>query len=289
MTDGHLLPERLAEHAEGLLDTQDARAVEDHLRGCARCRETAAALESVSSRLAAAPRLVPTPPDVVERVDRALAAEWGERARQESSPPVGILDRLRARLPALAAATAGVAVLGFAGWAVGIGSVGGGDDSADGEIAADVPQEAQDEAGGGEAAEPEGAPRDDAATQGDGGDGAADEDAAELRREDSEAAEDAPAAGPDTLRGDEQALEEQVLDVAHRADPGGAGDRCGARLADEQGAEVVGSAPTDLAGPGAVLVVLDSGEPGTVRGWVLPSCDAGPGDALTSPLTVSVE
>lgn len=283
MTDGHLLPERLAEHAEGLLATEDSRAVEDHLRGCARCRGTATALESVSSQLAAAPESLPTPPDVAERVDRALAAEWREHARRAESSSAGILDRFRARLPALAAAAAGVAVLGFAGWAVGTGALSSGGDDA--ETAAEAPLEVQEEAGGDEAAQAEPAPQDDAAP----GDGGADEGAQELRTEDSEAAGDAPAGDADTSRVDEQALEEQVLDVARRAETGGATDGCGSRLANEQGTGLVGSAPTDHAAPGSVLVVLDTDDPGAVHGWVLPSCDAGAGDALIPPLTVSLE
>lgn len=287
MTDGHLLPEQLAEHAEGLLAAEDSRAADVHLRGCARCRETAAALDSVSSRLAAAPTSLPAPPDVVARVDRALAAEWEDGAHRVKAPSVGFLERLRARLPALAAAAAGVAVLGFAGWVVGTGSLGGND--ADTESAAEAPLEADQHAGG----DADAAPQDDAA---------AEEPAAEAERgtlsdgsdESTEelGGDDAPA--PDAAAGqvDSSALEEQVLQIARRAESAEAADACGSRLAGEQEAGLVGSAPTEHAGsgkPDAVLVVLETDEPDVVRGWVLPSCDAGSGDALAHPLTVALD
>ncbi len=277
MTDGHLLPEQLAEHAEGLLTPADARAVDAHLQGCAQCRETVTALESVSRVLATAPRSLPTPPDIVARVDRALAAERAERSRQATT--AGLLERFRGRLPMLAAAAAGVAVLGFAGWAVGSGALGGGSDDSATETVAEAPRQADHDAGA------EAAPGEDSAAS--DGDAPADE-----QRPEEFGADAAPVPDEAALV-DPAALEAQILAVTRSSDRAEGSDGCGARLAAEQQAALVGSARTQLGETEgtdeAVLVVLETDEPDVVRGWVLPSCDAVAADALAPALTVPVE
>jgi hypothetical protein len=81
----HLTPERLAEHAEGLLAAGEAAAVAAHLAECPSCRSVQADLAALRAVLAAdGPG--PMPADVAVRIDAALAeARAAARAFQ---PPV---------------------------------------------------------------------------------------------------------------------------------------------------------------------------------------------------------
>lgn len=274
MTAGHLDSVRLAEHAEGLLAQPVADSVEAHLRDCPQCRQTWAALETVTARLAAAPRTLPTPSDVVDRLERALAAEAGApRATAAAEPdpaPVVQLSWFRRRAPQLLAAAATVGLLGFAGYA--ISTSGQGDDSAAEIATADAPDT-------GEAAPPVENDEDGAAGP-------------ELLSE--EAAEDSAtgplSADPQAAPGDD-ALEVEIRGLVGRARAGAAPEmavQCGQPLADAQGAALVGTAPTRLLGDGAVLVVLDVGR-STVQGWVLPTCAATAEEALAGPRLVTID
>lgn len=275
MTTGHLDSVRLAEHAEGLLPPAQADAVETHLRDCPQCLQTAAALEAVTAQLVTAPRALPTPPDVVNRLDRALAAEAearGEDAAADPDPaPVVQLSWFRRRAPQLLAAAAVVGVVGFAGYA--ISTSGQGDDDAAEIAIADAPDAAE-------------APR-----------AEADEDAAagsdDLLRE--EAAEDSAAEpfSADSLDGTgvDDALDAEIRGLMDRARAGAAPEaavECGQPLADSLGAELVGTALTRLMDGGAVLVVVEVGR-STVQGWVLPTCDATAEAALAGPRLVAIE
>ena len=257
MTTGHLDATRLAEHAEGLLGVSEVAAVEAHLQECEACRATVADLASVSARLAAAPRTLPTPAHVVARLDRALA----DVATSTPEPaPVIQLSWFRRKAPQLLAAAAAVGILGFAGWAITDGS-NGGDDAGEATTA---------ESSGGEEAREEAA---DAGVATDSDlESAEDEAAAEpLQAEDGELSAPAPE------------LADQIRAIAEQG-PGaerGADDTCGLTLADELGAELVGTAVTEFTGEAAVLVVVRSDDPAVVHGWVLPACDATVDEALT--------
>ncbi|HEX6337511.1 MAG TPA: hypothetical protein VFZ85_11190 [Jiangellaceae bacterium] len=258
MTTGHLDATRLAEHAEGLLGASEAAAAQAHLQECAACRATAARLESVTAMLATAPPTLPTPAHVVAKLDRALA---DENAGTPLRAPVIQLSWFRRKAPQLLAAAATVGVLGFAGWAITTGSDGG-DDAEEATTA---------ESGGGEDAPEEAA---DAGIAADSDLQSADEEAAAepLQADDGELA--APAA----------ALADQIRAVAEQgpgAERDAADDTCGLALADELGAELVGTAATDVTGEAAVLVVVRSDDdPAVVHGWVMPACDATVDEAL---------
>ncbi|MBD0293028.1 MAG: hypothetical protein ICV70_05595, partial [Jiangellaceae bacterium] len=91
------------------------------------------------------------------------------------------------------------------------------------------------------------------------------------------------------------ALTEQISAIAAAAVSQAPADRrdqtaadCGQRLATELGRRIVAAQPTDLEAPGSVLIVVDTDTVGEVQGWVLPSCDALRGDAL-SQLTVRLD
>lgn len=276
MTAGHLDTVRLAEHAEGLLAPADADTVEAHLQGCAQCRRTVAELEAVTAKLAAAPRSLATPPEVVARLDRALDAE---RTADVDTPPAPVvpLSWFRRRAPQLLAAAATVGVVGLAGYAIGVSGQSGDDTAADGaEAATAEAEDAAVEEDAAEMAEPE-----------------ADDDAAAGTLEEREKGGDsAPfsADPPRTAQADE-ALEAQIRGVASRARAGAepelAAD-CGRPLADELGLELVGTASTQLMDGDAVLVVVDTGE-SVVVGWVVPSCDGTSDDVRGDPLPVFMD
>ena len=286
MTTGHLDAVELAEHVEGLLEPQHADAVEAHLSTCAQCRQSAAALESVAAQLAAAPAELPTPPDVVARLDRALAAERdglgatggaADAASEGDGAPVIQLGWFRRRAPQLLAAAATVGLLGFAGYAIATSGLGGSDsDSGAMEIASDAAGEA------------------DPPTEDRAGDDAADEDVATLQEEsadDAASAEDgtAPGTAPDAPYSGE-AFEAEVRELVGQAGTGAeveAEPGCGQPLADELGMKLVGTAPTGFTDD-AVLVVLEVTD-SVVEGWLLPACGASVGEALGEPRLVSID
>jgi anti-sigma factor RsiW len=274
VTAGHLDSVRLAEHAEGLLAQDEAAAVDRHLHACPQCRQTSAALEAVTIQLAAAPRTLPAPPEVVDRLDRALAAEAEARqpaAVQRDPQAVVQLSWFRRRAPQLLAAAATVGLIGFAGYA--ISTSGQGEDAAMDIATADAPDS-------GEAAPPVEADDDTAA-----GPELLQEEAAE------DGAADALGADPQAGTGDDDALEREIRGLVSQARIGGAPEvalECGRPLADSLGAELVGTAPTRLTDDGAVLVVVDVGR-STVQGWVLPTCASTEEEALAGPRLVAIE
>jgi len=67
----HPTPEELAEHAEGLLEKDDARTLEAHLAGCATCHTVRADLDTLRAVLAA-DRPGPMPAEVTARLDAAF-------------------------------------------------------------------------------------------------------------------------------------------------------------------------------------------------------------------------
>ena len=101
VTATHISPDELAFAAEDLLDPERRAEVEAHLAGCPVCTATAAAQRRVSRLLAAEPP--PTmPPEVRDRLERAVAEQSARRARSgDTAAPSGLtrqLSRPRARL-----------------------------------------------------------------------------------------------------------------------------------------------------------------------------------------------
>jgi hypothetical protein len=268
VTTGHLDTVRLAEHAEGLLGPTEADAVEAHLQGCGRCRQTSAALESVTAQLAAAPRTLPLPPDVAARLDRVIDAEHDAVAADRA--PVIQLGWFRRRAPHLPAAAPAVSLIGLVGYAV--GTSGQGED--DSIVTADAPEMADEPA--------------EAEVEADEDAGAGLDRPIEQQAEDSAAAPDSDEAAPEALAADSFDTEIRALVDRARTGAAEAAADCGQPLADALGHDLIGSAPTGLAGDGAVLVVVDVGR-SVVQGWVLPGCDAGTADALTEPRLVTIE
>lgn len=290
MTTGHLDAVQLAEHAEGMLEPRLADAVEAHLNECEQCRRSAAGLEAVAARLAAAPAELPTPPEVVARLDRALMAERDRPVEigRSATPAEGGEARVvelgwfRRRAPQLLAAAATVGVLGFAGYAIATSGLGGSDAGDSGALevtsdraGADVPDSDAGEDGAGEDAAAENAPTDEQATTLDGA---------------QDAGGAAPGEAPDPLssRG---ALEAEVRRLVARQNAGTVVEvepGCAASLADELGTDLVGTASTEVAGEEAVLVVFEVTD-ATVEAWVLPSCEAASSDALIGPQLIPLE
>lgn len=294
---GHLDPLEIAEHAEGLLETERAATVEAHLASCGQCRDVAASVAGVTTTLAAQPREVPIPDGVAARIDAALADEAASRTAPaaQGSGAEGFWARLRGRMPAIAAGAASVAVLGLIGYA--ISETGGGDDTAtdagagvaesdDSGDAAEAPMDAPNEATEEEGSADEGAGADaedeSAITQDEPG-AAGDESRAESG--DGEQAE-AETFGSDLPARELDALIAEMQDLlaarGAEAEPGADGAPCGTVLSEELGGELLGSAETDTVEPGSYLVAIDLDDPDTVTGWVVPECTAGPADALAN-------
>ncbi len=107
----------LGAHALGALDTDDARTVEDHLAGCATCREEharLAALPGLLDLVAGEPAVVPhpAPPDleaiILGSFDRPLTRGDRRRSRTRRGPALALGG-------ALAGAAATVAILAATG------------------------------------------------------------------------------------------------------------------------------------------------------------------------------
>jgi hypothetical protein len=174
----------------------------------------------------------------------------------------------RRRLSQLLAAAATVAAVAFGGYVVA---------TSDGEDSADTTSA-------------EGA----AADSGDDNDSGA--VAGSLEDEAAGGAEAAAPEPPLPAPAERTTLTEQIRAVAaadlsargdSRASPLFAAD-CGLMLARELDTELIGVASTDIGQPGAVLVVVEAGEAGVARGFVLPACGAGVAEALRE-LTVPIE
>jgi negative regulator of sigma E activity len=271
MTGGHLGAVVLAEYDEGLLSDQMAADVAQHLAHCSACAETHRRLTDVSRRLAAEPAALPIPADVAARLDDALASEKPNLIR--GTGLVSPVRPWRARMPTVLAAAAAVAAVAFAGYVVGTGS---GDDSA-GESQTTVAE---------------------------GGSDLSSDDAAQAVPNAGGDVGAAPESLPFSLQSARTALTQQIQEIvargvtsgaeSDRADQDGSGETpshqenagtCGAPLASDVGRDLIGSAPTDLGVPGAVLVVTTADTDDDAQGWVLPNCDATASDALAT-LTV---
>ncbi len=265
MTDGHLDATELAEYDEGLLSPPRVSQVESHLAECTSCTAVLGQLGQVRARLADLPAEITMPAGVATRIDDALAHERAQPDREVKSERMATVHPIRRRLPRLLAAAATVAAVGFAGYVVAVS--GDGNDSGD----ADTSAEGAADAGSGDES---------------GAGGSLDEQATG-----GQAVPEPPPA-PD----ERTALTEQIQAVASAALTSGSGasapqrlaDDCGLVLASELGAELIGVAGTDVAQPGAVLVVVESDQPGVAEGYVLPDCGAGAAEALRQ-LTVPVE
>ena len=267
MTDGHLDAEVLGKYDEGILTPSRAVQVEEHLTECPMCSATLEQLGLVRTRLSEAPRTLPIPAAVAARIDQALAAERAAPEEHAAPAPTATVHPFRRRLPQLLAAAAAVATIAFGGYVV--STSGGGDEA---ESTATNAEGDRAEAG------------------------AADESGGDVSTDDQPAAESAPeetdfASGQDAAR---TALAEEILAIAgfqpEASDATGqalAGD-CGSALAGELDTELIGVARTDLAASDAVLVVVETDQPGVVRGVVVPTCAASLDEALTE-LTVPTE
>lgn len=284
---GHLDPLEVAEHAEGLLGSDRASAVEAHLSSCVQCRELAESIAGVTTALAAEPHELPIPDGVAARIDAALADEAAARtaAAGAGARSEGFWAGLRGRLPAIAAAAASVAVLGLIGYSLGTG---GGEDAATTTDAGagiaesdDAPESAAEPLDApGEATEEEEdadleAEGDAAGSQDDsGGDESGDGEEAESDVETFDGR--VSAREQDALIGE---LHDLLAERSAQAEPGPDGEPCGTVLSEELGGKLLGAADTDLVEPGSVLVAIDIGDPDTLSGWVLPGCTAGPDEA----------
>lgn len=266
-TDGHLDAVVLAEYDDGLLDQPAATDVREHLAQCPTCSATLNGLGDVRDRLAGAPAEITMPAAVAARIDSAIAAERVQARREPVPASTATIHPFRRRLPQLLAA-ATVAAVAFGGYVV---ATSGGEDSADTTSA-------------------EGA----AADSGDDNDSGA--VAGSLEDEAAGGAEAAAPEPPLPAPAERTTLTEQIRAVAaadlsargdSRASPLFAAD-CGLMLARELDTELIGVASTDIGQPGAVLVVVEAGEAGVARGFVLPACGAGVAEALRE-LTVPIE
>jgi hypothetical protein len=213
--------------------------------------------------LAAAPRTLPTPAHVVDRLDRALAVE----AAPEPEPArVVQLSWFRRKAPQLLAAAATVSVLGFAGWVATTGGGGNDEDDSAGE-AAIAESESQYDAGA---------------------EGSADSSLEHPEKEYGgaplEAEDDELRAAADP----ELADEIRAIVAREQGEGDDADDSCGQPLAADLNLDLVGAAPTEVTGETAVLVVVQSDDPAEVYGWVVPECDATADEALTD-LTVVLD
>jgi negative regulator of sigma E activity len=265
MTDGHLDTEVLAEYEEGLLTSSRAVHVEEHLAECPTCSATLEQLGLVRTRLSKAPRMVPIPAAVAARIDQALAAERAAPEEHAAPARTATVHPFRRQLPRLLAAAATVAAVAFGGYVV--STSGGGAESASTTTNA--------EGSGAEATD-------------------ADESGEDVTSDDQRA-ESAPEETPlasgravrTALAAEIQAIARSRLQEQDAAGEVLAGD-CGSALARELHTELIGVASTDVAAPDAVLVVVETDQPGVARGVVLPTCDASLDDALTE-LTVPIE
>jgi Putative zinc-finger len=267
MTDGHLDAEVLAEYDEGTLTPSRATQVEEHLTECPTCSTTLEQLGLVRTRLSEAPRTLPIPAAVAARIDQALAAERAAPEEHAAPTQTATVHPLRRGMPRLLAAAATVAAVAFGGYVIST--------SGDGAESAGTATNA--EAGGVDDAD-------------------ADESGGDVRADDDPAAESAPeesafASGQGAAR---TALAEEIQAIAglqpEADDAAGEslGGGCGVALAGELDTELIGVARTDLAAPDAVLVVVQTDQPGVVRGVVVPTCEASLDEALTE-LTVPIE
>ena len=157
MTDipgtSHVDAEALADLQEGLLDGPAADAATAHLAGCVACRADLAALDEVRDRLAGAPDVGPVPPDLVDRLDRALAGAAAEPALTAVGPTVVPLRAPETKGPRgmRVLQIAAVLVLVLAGGAIGVSALnnsGGsnGDSATSAEAGGDASAGAADEA-----------------------------------------------------------------------------------------------------------------------------------------------
>jgi hypothetical protein len=125
VTDDHSSFDELADLDEGLLAPSRADEVRAHLVGCADCRDRHQALRDVHDELAVLPPET-MPPDVAERLDRALAD--ASTPRSATVVPIAQRQHRRRPGPALAGVAAVVVVLGFI-VAIGVGALSGGSTS----------------------------------------------------------------------------------------------------------------------------------------------------------------
>jgi hypothetical protein len=127
----HLDADALADLEEGLLDRDHVASARAHVAGCPRCRAELAALTDVRERLAAAAEVEAMPPDVVARLDQALAAVAAEPASTAVTRSVIPLREPQRSSPRglrwLQAAA--VVVLILAGGAVAVSALRGSDDN----------------------------------------------------------------------------------------------------------------------------------------------------------------
>jgi hypothetical protein len=271
MTDGHLEVAVLADYDEGLLAPPRATEVEDHLAGCASCSAVLGRLGDVRTRLSQAPAEIEMPAAVAARIDHALAAEREQLDREaRARARTATVHPFRRRLPQLLAAAATVAAVAFAGYVV--STSGGGDDSGAAVTSA--------EGGGAESA--------DVDESGAGG-------GTDLSGEESGSALRVPAPAERTT------LTKQIQAIAAVAPADGQAEAeerntlapqlvadCGLALADQLETQLIGVTNTDVGQPGAVLVVVETDDPGVAKGFVLPECGAGAAEALRE-LTVPIE
>ena len=127
---GHLSTETIADLQEGLLDDEPARRARSHLQGCPACAAGDRALSDVPLRLVAAGDAGPTPADVIERVDAALAAEPAVGAG--AATVTGLAGRAGGPRPAFnmrVLQAAAVLVLLLAGAGIAVSAWNGGSDT----------------------------------------------------------------------------------------------------------------------------------------------------------------
>jgi anti-sigma factor RsiW len=107
--DTESLHELTAAYALDALDEHDEAAYEEHLRGCARCRDELASFRETAGALAYAVHPAAPPPELRSRIL--------ERARKERAPVVPLPRRHLPRVLAGVAAVAAAAAIGIGIWA----------------------------------------------------------------------------------------------------------------------------------------------------------------------------
>jgi hypothetical protein len=64
---------------------------------------------------------------------------------------------------------------------------------------------------------------------------------------------------------------------------------CGSVLAGEVGQELIGAADSDTISARSVLVVVGTDEDDVVEGWLLPSCESGPDESISTRARVTID
>lgn len=238
----------LAELLAEVLDTSTTADVQAHVGQCAVCQQVMSEIGQVTSALGSLPAELPLSEHVATRLMAALDAEGASR-QAELAGDGGNVAWFRRRLPQALAAAASVSVIGLAGYI----AVDSGDQS--GNDASTLAEGTNDSAG-----------------------------AADSAPGDDDLVPPAIAGDNATTFGLEQERDIQsTIGDVWRA-PTEVVSGCGQQLSRDLGKPLIGSTALDS----SVLVVVEDPTAGRLDGWLLPTCDAGPEQAIGSPVSIQV-